>query len=84
LQYFGEYASILYGDSSKCINLKMVTGLIHNCNTGTSGQWNIIIRLHIDDMVSFFHSSLSTFENVGVIWGILLFYEDIVLTVETS
>jgi hypothetical protein len=29
-QYFGEYAFILYGDSSKCIHIIMGTGLIHN------------------------------------------------------
>jgi hypothetical protein len=50
----------------------------------TSGQWNIIIKLYIVVMVTFFHSSLSTFENCGVIWGILLFYEDRAITFETS
>jgi hypothetical protein len=50
----------------------------------TSEQWNIIIRLHIDDMVTIFHSILSTFENLGVIWDILLYSEDRVIMVETS
>jgi hypothetical protein len=35
-------------------------------------------------MVTFFHSSLSTFENFGVIWGILLVYGDRIIIVETS
>jgi hypothetical protein len=50
----------------------------------TSGQWNIIIRLHIDDMVTFLHSSSSIIENVGVIWSILLYSEERVIIVETS
>jgi hypothetical protein len=31
IEVFGEYAMILYaGDSSKCIDIKMVIGIIHN------------------------------------------------------
>jgi hypothetical protein len=38
LQSFGEYAIILNGDSSKCSNIKMVSGIIHNYNTDKLGK----------------------------------------------
>jgi hypothetical protein len=30
VEYFGEYSIILYGDSSKCINIKIVRSIIQN------------------------------------------------------
>jgi hypothetical protein len=86
LKYFGEYAIILYVDSSKCINKQIVTALTHNYNTDKWAMEYYIITLHIGDMVTFLHSSLlsNTVEYFGVIWGILLFYEDRVIIVETS
>jgi hypothetical protein len=32
LQSLGEYDIILYGDSSKCINITIVSGIIHHYN----------------------------------------------------
>jgi hypothetical protein len=33
LEYSRKYYIILYGDSSKCINIKIISGIIHNYNT---------------------------------------------------
>jgi hypothetical protein len=44
----------------------------------TSWLQNIINRLHIGDMVVYSHTSLRRFENICVIWSILLYYEDTV------
>jgi hypothetical protein len=33
----------------------------------TSGSQGTIIRLHIGDMIAYYHPSLCTFENIGVI-----------------
>jgi hypothetical protein len=33
LEYSGGYSIILYGDSAKCIYIKLVSGIIHNYHT---------------------------------------------------
>jgi hypothetical protein len=43
-----------------------------------------IIILHIGDMLSYYHPSLCRFENIGVIWSILWYSMDTVLSVEAS
>jgi hypothetical protein len=51
----------------------------------TSGLQGTIIRLHIGDMIAYYHPSLCTFENICVIiWSILLYSEEIVQSVEES
>jgi hypothetical protein len=56
LQYFAENAIILYGDSFKCIHIKMVSDIIHTYHTAIQTSWlqGTIIRLLIRVRVFYF------------------------------
>jgi hypothetical protein len=57
LQYSGDYAIILYGDSCKCININMVSGIIYNYHMDklVAGN-NLLVTYLCQDNVFTFHS----------------------------
>jgi hypothetical protein len=81
--YSGLYSILLYGDSYSCSGIKMVSGIIHNYHTSKLVTWNNhLITFWV--RVFYFPLILWRFENIGVIWSILVCSEERGLRVDSS